>query len=142
MEENRPNRTREQAAEKPGNPYRKRGKRKNRTPLLLAALAFILVTLVVFAVFLSSHDNNPIQGKWNMDGVTVYEFRDSGRGSLILPSAQYDFTYEISEDKLQIFFEYEGAKDAEYSFKIEDDILTLIGGNETTQGTYILFRVD
>ncbi len=142
FEENRPNRTREQGAEKTGSPYRKRRKRKNRTPLLLAVLAFILVVLVVLAVFLSSQDNNPIQGKWDMDGVTVYEFGDSGRGSLILPSAQYDFTYKISDDDLQILFEYEGAKDAKYSFKVEGDTLTLIGGNETTKGTYKLSRID
>ena len=59
-----------------------------------------------------------------------------------LPSAEYSFSYTIEEDVLYIDFAYEGAKDAQYTFRVEGDFLILEGGNSTTQGTLILKRVS
>ena len=59
---------------------------------------------------------------------------------MVLPSAEYKFTYTIKDNTLNIDFDYEAAKDAKYTFVIDGDILTLEGGNATNQGIYVLHK--
>lgn len=113
-------------------------KQKHRHRLTVIGLLATLLILAVVMVFILTGD--PLIGKWKMDEVTSYEFSSNGKGALILPSAQYDFTYTIDGDILNIDFDYDGAKDAQYTFTVDGDELTLDGGNSTTQGTYVLTR--
>ena len=98
------------------------------------------MALLILAVIIVVFTGDPLIGRWNMDEVTSYEFSRNGKGSMILPSAQYDFTYSVDGDILNIDFAYEGAKDAQYKFTIEGNMLTLDGGNSTTHGIYELTR--
>ena len=100
-------------------------------------LAVLLILLVAIVVVLTG---DPLIGRWNMDEVTSYEFFRNGKGTMILPAAQYVFTYSIDGDMLNIDFEYEGAKDAQYIFTVDGDVLTLDGGNSNTQGIYEMTR--
>jgi len=100
-------------------------------------LAGLMIFLVAIVFVLAG---NPLIGRWNIDEVTSYEFSRNGEGTMILPAAQYGFTYSIDGDILNIDFEYEGAKDAQYKFTVEGDVLTLDGGNSNTQGTFELTR--
>ena len=106
----------------------------------LVGISLLAVLLILAAVIVIILTGNPIIGRWNMDEVTSYEFSWNGKGALILPSAQYGFTYTIDANVLNIDFDYDGAKDAQYIFTVDGDVLTLDGGNSTTQGTYVLTR--
>lgn len=99
----------------------------------------IMLCLIIIVLFIVGR-KSPLEGKWYMDEVTAYEFYDGGKGAMVLPSAEYEFTYSITDNNLSIDFTYEGAKDAQYIFTIEGNTLTLEGGNATTQGTYVLSK--
>lgn len=116
---------------------RLRKQKRSRRLAGIGLLAALLILAVVMVIVLTG---DPLMGRWNMDAVTSYEFSRNGKGTLILPSAQYDFTYTIDDNVLNIDFDYDGAKDAQYTFTVDGDVLTLDGGNSTTQGIYELTR--
>lgn len=121
----------------------KRLRKQKRRKQLLFSIAILLAFFIVLSVTLVIiHQKNPLEGKWYMDEVTAYEFYDDGKGAMVLPSAEYEFTYSITDNNLSIDFNYEGAKDAQYIFTIEGNTLTLEGGNTTTQGTYVLSKSE
>lgn len=116
---------------------RKHKQRKNRFICFSIVAIAVIAVIVLFATLKS-----PLVGVWHMDEVTTYEFYRNGEGAMVLPSAEYEFTYSVSDDTLSIDFNFEGAKDAEYTFAIEGNTLTLYGGNTTNQGTYVLRKGD
>lgn len=113
-----------------------RMRKQKRRKQLVIGIGILLSLLIVILIILSHP--GPLEGKWYMDDVTAYEFFDGSNGAMVLPSTEYKFTYTIKDNILSIDFDYEGAKDAQYTFAIDGDILTLEGGNATTQGTYVL----
>lgn len=130
-------RTMEERQSRKAERLRKQRQRKQ----LQVAIGILFLLIVASAIMLAIiHRQSPIEGTWYMDEVTAYEFRSGGKGAMILPSAEYAFTYSITDNNLSIDFEYEGAKDAQYIFTIDGNILTLEGGNATTQGTYVLSK--
>lgn len=119
--------------------YRKRNQKRQWMTLSLAAIVLIFVCALCLRGCVPS---SPVVGKWDMDGITSYEFKRNGKGSMILPSSQYRFGYEIEGDVLRIDFEYDGARDAEYLFTVTEDQLILDGGNSFTRGVFILTKMD
>ena len=65
------------------------------------------------------------------DGTTAYEFDGKGAGAMVLPSVSYDFKYEINGNELYIDFINESVHDSTYSFTVQTNTLTLVGGNDT-----------
>lgn len=121
----------------------KRLRKQRQRKQLQFTIGILLILIVALVIVLASiHQQSPIEGTWYMDEVTAYEFRNGGKGAMILPSAEYEFTYSITDNNLSIDFEYEGAKDAQYIFTINGNTLTLEGGNTTTQGTYVLSKSE
>ena len=82
-----------------------------------------------------------LKGKWDLDGTTAYEFSGDGSGALLLPNVTYEFSYDIKKDQISIDYESESVRDGTYTFTVEDNTLTLIGGEGTVGGTYTLTRV-
>ena len=107
-------------------------------PFLIGLCMLLLIVMIISA---TAH-KNPLEGKWNMDDVTIYEFGSANKGALLLPSTEYEFTYTTKDDVLYIDFIAENAKDASYAFQVNGDTLTFEGGNATTQGTYVLKKVQ
>ena len=107
----------------------------------LVALA-ILILIIVLIVKGCSGSSDVLAGKWDVDGTTFYEFDGDGKGALILPSKTYDFTYKIDNDQIHIDYENESVHDGSYTFKIDGNKLTLIGGEGTIGGTYELTKVE
>ena len=70
-----------------------------------------------------------------MDGTTAYEFSGDGNGALLLPNVTYEFTYKIKKDQISIDYENESVRDGAYTFSVDKDKLTLIGGEGTVGGT-------
>lgn len=111
--------------------------KKIQRPQITLIIAALLVVLILAVTLLKV---DVLAGRWNMDDVTAYHFDGKGKGALVLPHAQYVFSYTIEEDVLCIDFDHEGAKDAEYTFHVEGDTLTLNGGNATTKGEFVLTK--
>ena len=74
-----------------------------------------------------------LKGKWDLDGTTAYEFGGDGNGALILPNVTYEFSYDIKKDQISIDYENESVRDGTYTFTVEDNTLTLIGGEGTAE---------
>ena len=64
------------------------------------------------------------------------------QASDFLPNATYEFSYDIKKDQISIDYENESVRDGTYTFTVEDNTLTLIGGEGTVGGTYTLTRVE
>lgn len=115
-------------------------KKAQKRRLTILALPVVVLIFIFILCLRGCKPSNPVVGKWDMDGITSYEFKRNGKGSMILPSSEYQFTYEIAGEELRIDFEYEGARDAEYLFTVTEDQLILDGGNSFTRGAYILTK--
>ena len=102
----------------------------------------ILILIIVLIVKCCSGGTDVLKGKWDLDGTTAYEFSGDGNGALLLPNATYEFTYEIKKDQVSIDYENESVRDGAYTFSVDKDKLTLIGGEGTVGGTYTLTRVE
>ena len=105
------------------------------------AILGLLILIIVLIVKGCSGGTDVLKGKWNLDGTTAYEFSGDGNGALLLPNVTYEFTYEIKKDKISIDYENESVRDGTYTFSVDEDKLTLIGGEGTVGGTYTLTRV-
>lgn len=119
-------------------------KRRKIKPLFIAviALAIILIALIVFLVAGAGRQNTALVGTWKYDQYTSYEFHEDGKGYLCVDDVHYEYEYKVSGDKLKLDFTEDVVRDCEYSFTIENNKLTLVGGEGTDQGTYKLNKVS
>lgn len=130
---------RTQPTRKPGMylfPKRKAAKKRRQRRLTI--ITVILVVVLVLSVLLivkscSSGGGDVLHGTWDLDGVTVYQFDGNGHGSLNLPGNTYPFTYEIKDNELHIDFESDAARDAVYTFSVKNGVLTMTGGEGSTE---------
>ena len=125
---------------------KRRKKRQQQMMLRQGAIGIvalgILILIIVLIVKGCSGGTDVLKGKWDLDGTTAYEFSGDGNGALLLPNVTYDFTYTIKDDQISIDYENESVRDGTYTFSVEEDKLTLIGGEGTVGGTYTLTRVE
>lgn len=110
--------------------------------ILASVLLAILILIIVLIFKGCSGDTDVIAGKWDVDGTTSYEFDGDGKGALILPSTTYEFSYNINEDQLHIDYKDESVHDGSYTFTVDGDKLTLVGGEGTIGGTYELTKIN
>jgi len=102
----------------------------------------VLILIIVLIVKGCSGGTDVLKGKWDLDGTTAYEFSGDGNGALLLPNVTYEFSYDIKKDQISIDYENESVRDGTYTFTVEDNTLTLIGGEGTVGDTYTLTRVE
>ena len=110
------------------------GKRRLKKQFAIAVvLALILLVLFIMIICKSCSGTkvDVLAGKWDFDGTTAYEFDGNGVGTMVLPSVSYDFKYEINGNELYIDFINESVHDSTYSFTVQTNTLTLVGGNDT-----------
>ena len=108
----------------------KRRKRQRAVIVSLLALLFVVLIIVLICKGCSGR-TDALAGKWDFDGTTAYEFDGKGVGTMVLPSVSYDFKYEINGNELYIDFINESVHDSTYSFTVQTNNLTLVGGNDT-----------
>ncbi len=113
--------------------------RRNRKALLSVSVIIIAIVVIVIC-FSKKTDNNELIGKWSYNQYTAYEFSVNGHGYLCVDDVRYEYKYAISQQTLKLDFVEDIVKDCEYTFAIEGNLLTLIGGEGTDQGTYTLTR--
>ena len=108
--------------------------------LILQITLLLLLMPVMLLCQGCSGSTDVLKGKWDLDGTTAYEFSGDGNGALLLPNVTYEFTYKIKKDQISIDYENESVRDGAYTFSVDKDKLTLIGGEGTVGGTYTLTR--
>ena len=99
----------------------------------------IIIIVTILILLLSKGKNNlesKLIGVWDLDGNTICEFEKNNTGFLRVPLADYKFVYEIDGEKLFIDFENDKSKDMTYTYKLEEDTLTLKNEN----GTFVFKR--
>ncbi|MCI8373092.1 MAG: hypothetical protein HFI75_12020 [Lachnospiraceae bacterium] len=97
--------------------------------LAFSILVMLVVLCVVWLVYhMITSGKDELEGTWDIDGVTVYQFDGEGSGVLLLPSAEYRFQYNLQGQRLTIDFADQDAGDAEYEYKRKGDTLVFITG--------------
>lgn len=105
--------------------------------LLFSAVLAVLMAFI--AVGCSSADStDPLCGKWDLDGTTVYVFDGNGGGTLELPENKYEFRYEINGETVSIDFADDKIQDISYEFAVNSNELTLLRKEKTDTITYKL----
>lgn len=108
---------------------RKRQQRlRRRRQLLLGAAAVVLLLILILLVRGCSRGDK-LEGIWDYDGNTVYQFDGKGSGQLILPMGSFEFTYTAGKENLEIDFTDPALRDGSYTYTVSRDELTLIGDN-------------
>ena len=120
-----------------------RYRRSGVQPWLVITLVVVLAVLTVVALLLGMKGCTTeanIEGRWDLDGTTVYEFYPEGKGALVLSTMSFEFTYTVEGNQVSIDFADERATDAQYEFAISDDLLMLTGGPGEGKAQHILKR--
>ena len=105
-------------------------------------IAVIVLIIVLLCKGCTSGD--VLNGTWDLDGTTVYQFDGKGKGAMILPSNTYSFKYTINEEEktVSIDFDDEKATDYTYSFAVDKDSLTLYGSVGKESFEYVFTKQD
>ena len=98
-------------------------------PVILVAI--ILIVILIISLSNNKKTKEELLGSWSTKGNTIYEFEKKGKGKMIVPLKEYNFTYKIEDNKLYIDYEDESANDAEYEYTIEKNKLTIKGERGT-----------
>ena len=111
-----------------------RKKRKNKRRhcnkqwMILTVIVLVVSVTVVLIPLSGCSRHRELLGVWKYDQYTQYEFLKKGQGSLRVDDVCYEYKYSISKNKLKLDFVEGVVRDCEYIFTVEDNILTLTGG--------------
>ena len=124
---------------------------KNNNQYVVTAIsAVFLAALVISSVPLfqgcsNNKKNTELVGVWRYDEYTEYEFSQGDNGCLCLDgNTHYEFTYSINDDDLYIDFALDYVTDCRYTYSVDGNKLTLVGGEGTAEvgKTYELTKVQ
>ena len=113
-----------------------------RWAIIGGGIAVIVLIIVLLCKGCTSGD--VLNGTWDLDGTTVYQFDGKGEGAMMLPSNTYTFKYTINEEEktVSIDFDDEKATDYTYSFAVDKDSLTLYGSVGKESFEYVFTKQD
>lgn len=116
----------------------KKRKARQRKIAVVFALALVVVVLVIVLICKGcaggSNDNADLSGVWHYDQYTEYEFDGKGKGCMCLDdSNHYEFTYKAEDGTLYLDFALDYVTDCQYTYTVNGDKLTLIGGEGTAE---------
>ena len=106
--------------------------------MIVSLFALLIVILIVVLICKGcaggKKDLSVLQGTWYYDQYTEYEFDGKGNGCMCIDKTNhYEFTYDIDGDTLKVDYALDYVTDCEYTFTVEQDKLTLVGGNGTAE---------
>lgn len=116
----------------------------SKTTVLVVVLAAVLIGAIlgVSVALLLKHFTPPsILGRWDVDGVTMYEFGENGKGTLILSVREYEFDYKFDGETLTINFPEGIGTNATYTVTLKNNLMYWIGGTGDANNRYLLTRV-
>ena len=114
----------------------KRRKRQRTVIASLLALIFIVIFIVLICKGCAGgkKDLSVLQGTWYYDQYTEYEFDGKGNGCMCIDKTNhYEFTYDIDGDTLKVDYALDYVTDCEYTYTVDCEKLTLLGGNGTAE---------
>lgn len=122
---------------------RRRKKRRIQQGIVGGGVLTVIVIIVLAIILLTKgcSAENDLIGKWDNEGILNYQFNDDGTGALLFPTESYEFTYKIRRNSVSIDYENEELKDVTFTFEINGEKLTLVGGENSIGGTYELTRI-
>lgn len=132
-------------------PNRKRIAARKRRMHRIAVFGTLLLAVLVVIIFLicrgceNKGNLSVLTGSWRYDEYTVYEFDGEGNGCMCLDgNTHYEFTYSIDGDLLKLDFSPDYVTDCEYTFKVDNENLTLTGGKGTANPgqEYMLAKIE
>ncbi len=104
------------------------------------AVALIVGIALLFRSCTANKIPNELLGTWRLDSGAVYTFEKNGTGTLNAGSTDYTFTYTVKKDELSIDFTVDSLTDGKYTFSVDGDTITMVGGEGTVGGTYLLTK--
>ena len=108
-------------------------------------VALLILTGMLASVFLGcSRDaiDENLLGTWQYNDYTEYVFSADGSGFLCADDVHYEYRYQTKGDTVKLDFTEDVVQDCEYTYSINEETLTLVGGEGTDQGTYQLKKAD
>ena len=122
----------------PRHSNKKRRRNHRRKTMLISALVLALVIFVVILLFKGcgndKNSNSELAGVWYYDQYTEYEFDDDGNGCMCLDgNNHFEFTYKAKNGVLYLDFALDYVTDCQYTYTVDGDKLTLVGGEGTAE---------
>ena len=122
----------------PRHSNKKRRRNHRRKTILISALVLALVIFVVIVLFKGCGNdksaNSELAGVWHYDQYTEYEFDGEGSGCMCLDSNNhFEFTYKVENGILYLDFALDYVTDCQYTYTVDDNKLTLVGGEGTAE---------
>lgn len=125
---------------------RKKNGKTHKIIILSICIIIVIVAVVTAVILINRKDtNNQISesednliGTFYYNDSIRYEFKKNGKGAMYDGNSKYEYTYTNDGQKIKMNFKNEAVHDATYTFKLENDTLTLQGEEGTTGGEYIL----
>lgn len=116
----------------------KKRKARQRKITVVSALSLAVLVLIIVLICKScaggSNDNADLSGVWHYDQYTEYEFDGEGKGCMCLDgSNHFEFTYKAEDGTLYLDFALDYVTDCQYTYTVDGDKLTLIGGKGTAE---------
>lgn len=124
---------------------RKNRRRKQEKKLVVFSVIMALAVIIGAGVTILSSQRNhldKLEGLWIYDSVTSYEFSSDNNGVMHVSEQNYNFSYKLKGNKLNIDFDSQSVHDCVYKINIEEDVLTIEGKRGTTGGIYELVKKD
>ena len=119
---------------------RKKKSKQTFKIILIILLIIIIVAIIAIATISILKPVDELQGTFRYNESVKYEFNGKGKGAMYDNETEYKYAYSVDGNILKIDFKDEVIYDATYTFNITDNTLTLIGGEGTTGGEYVLER--
>lgn len=119
--------------------YRKRRNAGKKTALIITTTVIVAAVIILIGIQIGKKPNELV-GTWVYDEHTQYVFEKDGAGKLLADDVVYDYIYSVKGDRLIIDFTKDIVRDCEYTFTIDNGILSLVGGSGTDGGNYKLKR--
>lgn len=116
----------------------KKRKARQRKIAVVSALALVVFVLIIVLICKSctggNYDNAELYGIWRYDQYTEYEFDGAGKGCMCLDgNNHFEFTYKAEDGTLQLDFALDYVNDCQYTYSVEGEKLTLVGGKGTAE---------
>lgn len=98
------------------------------------ALMILLIVLLFIGQTGGNKELLELKGCWYYDEYTEYEFDGEGRGRMFFDKGKaFEYNYTVKDNIVYLDFELEYVTDCQYTYMVEGDTLTLIGGKGTSE---------
>ena len=100
----------------------------------IIAVLVLLVLLICKGCAGENDTNTALVGVWHYDQYTEYEFDGEGNGCMCLDgNNHFEFTYKAEDGVLYLDFALDYVTDCQYTYTVDGNKLTLIGGEGTAE---------